>query len=206
MVQKIYGYFLENENKIGIVESWDECKKIVSGKKARYKSFTNKEECLTWLNSGANYEKKAEIKKEIKKNLPEGIYFDAGTGRGIGVESRVTDVKGISLLHFNSLGYQPNEFGNIHLGKEKTNNFGELLSLLLAIDIANKTNCKHIYGDSNLVLYFWSKGIFKKDKLPSETVELILKVIDARKKFELNGGTVEYISGDYNPADLGFHK
>lgn len=206
MAKKFYAYFLENENRYGIVESWDECKNIVSGKKARYKSFPTKQECETWLAEGANYEKKSELKKEIKKTLTEGIYFDAGTGRGIGVESRVTDVQGNSLLHFNSYGYTPNEFGNIHLGKEKTNNYGELLGLLLAIDIANKSGYKHVYGDSNLVIYFWSKGIFKRDKLPSETVELILKVTELRKEFEKNGGSVEYISGDYNPADLGFHK
>lgn len=206
MAKKFYAYFLENENRYGIVESWDECKNIVSGKKARYKSFPTKQECETWLAGGANYEKKSELKKEIKKTLTEGIYFDAGTGRGIGVESRVTDVQGNSLLHFNSYGYTPNEFGNIHLGKEKTNNYGELLGLLLAIDIANKSGYKHVYGDSNLVIYFWSKGIFKRDKLPLETVELILKVTELRKEFEKNGGNVEYISGDYNPADLGFHK
>lgn len=206
MAKKFYAYFLENENRYGIVESWDECKNIVSGKKARYKSFPTKQECETWLAEGANYEKRSELKKEVKKTLPEGIYFDAGTGRGIGVETRVTDVQGNSLLHFNSHGYTPNEFGNIHLGKEKTNNYGELLGLLLAIDIANKSGYKHVYGDSNLVIYFWSKGIFKRDKLPLETVELILKVTELRKEFEKNGGNVEYISGDYNPADLGFHK
>lgn len=206
MAKKFYAYFLENENTYGIVESWDECKNLVQGKKARYKSFPTKIEAENWLNSGANYEKKAEIKKEVQKKLPVGIYFDAGTGRGIGVETRITDVNGTPLSYFNSYGYIANEFGNIHLGKEKTNNYGELLGLLLALDIASKGNYKTVYGDSNLVIYFWSKGIFKRDKLPLETVELILKVIEARKKFELSGGSVEYISGDYNPADLGFHK
>lgn len=206
MAKKFYGYFLEKEGVSGIVESWDECRNLVSGKKSRYKSFASKSQCEEWLNSGANYEKKAEVKREIKKNLPVGIYFDAGTGRGIGVESRVTDVNGNTLLHFNTLGYTPNEYGNIFLGKNRTNNYGELLGLLLAIDIAEKANYKHIYGDSNLVLYFWSKGIFKRDKLATETVELILKVIEARKRFESKGGVIEYISGDYNPADLGFHK
>ena len=206
MAKKFYAYFLENEKTFGIVDTWDECKRLVHGKKARYKSFSSESECEKWLEAGANYEKKAEIKKDIQKELPTGIYFDAGTGRGIGVETRVTDVNGTPLLQFNSLGYIPNEFGNIHLGKEKTNNYGELLGLFLALDIATKANYKNIYGDSNLVIYFWSKGIFKKDNLSTETVDLILKVIEARKKFELAGGTIEYISGDYNPADLGFHK
>lgn len=206
MAKKIYAYFLEKENKSGIVETWDECKLIVSGKKARYKSFPTMAEGKLWLSNGANYEKKAETKREIQKNLSFGIYFDAGTGRGIGVETRVTDESGKSLLHHNTLGYTTNEFDNIYLGKEKTNNFGELLGLLLAIDIATELNYKNIYGDSNLVLYFWSKGMYKRDNLAPETVELILKVIRARKIFENNGGNIHYISGDYNPADLGFHR
>lgn len=206
MAKKFYAYFLENEGKFGVVESWDECKSLVNGKKARYKSFPTRSECEVWLSSGANYEKKSEIKREIQKKLPAGIYFDAGTGRGIGVETRVTDEKGNSLTHFNSYEYIPNEFGNISLGKEKTNNYGELLGLLLAIDIAKKSNSKNIYGDSNLVLFFWSKGIFKRDNLPVETVELIMQVVKAREEFELSGGKIEYVSGDYNPADLGFHK
>ena len=102
MAKKFYAYFLEKENISGIVETWDECKTLVNGKKARYKSFPTRKECETWLGAGANYEKKAEIKKEIQENLPMGIYFDAGTGRGIGVETRITDEKGNSLTHFNS--------------------------------------------------------------------------------------------------------
>lgn len=206
MAKKIYAYFLENEKENGIVDTWDECKNIVTGKKARYKSFTSKIEAENWLLQGAQYEKKAENKKEIKSNLPHGIYFDSGTGRGIGVEVRVTDVNGNTLLNFNSFNYPVNTFGNIHLGNKKTNNFGELLGLFLALDIAKKTNIKHILGDSNLVIYFWSKGIYKKDNLPQETIDLILKTFEARIEFEKMGGKVEYISGDYNPADLGFHK
>lgn len=206
VAKKFYAYFLESENKKGIVFTWDECKSIVSGKNARYKSFPSLKECELWLENGANYERKAQIKKEIQKELPEAVYFDAGTGRGIGVETRVTDVTGKSLLHFNSFNYVVNEFGNIHLGVEKTNNFGELLGLFLAIDIATKSGYKRIYGDSNLVIYFWSKGIYREENLPLETIKLILETKKARDEFEKNGGSIEYISGDYNPADLGFHK
>ena len=206
MAKKFYAYFLQNDDKMGIVDNWEECKNIVLGKKSRYKSFSTKKECEEWLAAGANYEKKSEVKKEIQKTLCEGIYFDAGTGRGIGVESRVTDVLGNSLVNLNTLGYLSNEYGNVFLGKDRTNNYGELLALYLAINVANKLGHKHIFGDSNLVIYFWSKGIYKKDKLALETVELILRVIEARRDYELNGGVIEYISGDYNPADLGFHK
>src|SRR3712207_8977796 len=43
--------------------------------------------------------KEAFQKKESqKRELKDGIYFDAGTGRGIGVEVRVSDKFGNSLL------------------------------------------------------------------------------------------------------------
>ena len=206
MAKKFYAYLLLDTKVCGVVTTWNECKNLVHGKKARYKSFSALEEANKWLESGANYESRVENKKIEKTNLPNGIYFDSGTGRGIGTEVRVTGIDGNSLLHFNSYGYQVNEFGNIHLGKEKTNNYGELLGLFLALDIARKCNCYHILGDSNLVIYFWSKGICNKDSLPSETVDLIIKVKQAREEFEKNGGIIEYVSGDYNPADLGFHK
>ncbi|WP_410207909.1 viroplasmin family protein [Fusobacterium sp.] len=206
MAKKFYAYLLLDGNISGIVNSWDECKNLVHGRKARYKGFGSEKDALEWLDNGAEYEKKAEKKKEVQEILPNAIYFDSGTGRGIGVEVRVSGADGNSLLHFNSYGYQVNEFGNIHLGKSKTNNYGELLGLYLAIDIAQQCNCTHILGDSNLVIYYWSRGMCNKSTLPDETVELIEKVVEARKRFEKNGGIVKYISGDYNPADLGFHK
>lgn len=58
MAKKFYAYFLENEKTFGIVDTWDECKNLVHGKKARYKSFPSEVECKKWLESGANYEKK----------------------------------------------------------------------------------------------------------------------------------------------------
>lgn len=210
--KKYYAYFLEDENIKGLVDNWDKCKSLVHGKKARYKSFPTEKEGKDWLESGAHYEKKIgnqtpKIKKEkLKESLVNGIYFDSGTGRGIGVEVRVTDINGTSLLEKNSLGFSVNSYGNIHLGTDKTNNYGELLGLYLAMDIASQTGEKKIFGDSNLVIFFWSKGLFRKDFLTEDTISLILKVTEKRKNFEKTGGRIEYVSGDINPADLGFHK
>lgn len=212
MGKKVYAYFLENENKRGIVETWDECKVLVHGKKARYKSFADRTEGIKWLEAGAHYETKPvnelpKVKKEkLKELLTKGIYFDSGTGRGIGVEVRVTDIDGNSLLKKSSFVFDINEFGNLNLGFQRTNNYGELLGLYLAMDIAEQTGEKNIFGDSNLVIYFWSKGLYKKDNLNDQTISLILKVIEKRKKFEKLGGKIQYVSGDVNPADLGFHK
>ena len=88
--EKYYAYFFDTNN-MGIKNSWDECKKIVQGTSARYKSFTSKEEAEFWLNNGAIYKKKSEtLERKILQNqkLEDAVYFDAGTGRGFGVEVR----------------------------------------------------------------------------------------------------------------------
>ena len=56
---KIYAFFLEKELKSGITKSWEECKNLIHGHKARYKGFSTKEEAEKWLSEGALYEKKA---------------------------------------------------------------------------------------------------------------------------------------------------
>jgi len=198
---KLYGYFLEGENKTGMTDSWEECKKIVAGKKARYKAFPSAEDCRAWLEAGAPYKKKAEA-----ANLAPGIYFDAGTGRGQGVEVRVTDRNGASLIKENFYAFPKNEFDNIFLGKERTNNFGELLGLAMALSFAKATGDKFIFGDSELVIKYWSKGFYRGERLDEDTVKLIRWVAGEREKFEKRGGKLAHITGDLNPADLGFHK
>lgn len=214
--KKFYAYYIAERNDKGIFISWDECKNFISGKKnIRYKSFPTKAEAEEWLNSGAKYEPNPELKEKkllkaktnqaAKERLQEGIYFDSGTGRGIGVEVRVTDVHGNSYLpeYFPKL---TNEFGNIPLGKDVTNNYGELIGLYCALKIASEKNILNIYGDSNLVIHYWSKGRANVANLNEKTVKYIKLVTEIRKIFEDIGGHVEFVSGDINPSDLGFHK
>lgn len=213
---KFYGYYLIGKGIKGIVSTWDECKAVTAGNKgARYKSFPSYEEANNWLLSGAHYEpnpelqekkkKKAESNKKALENIQEGIFFDSGTGRGIGVEVRVTDRDGISYLpeYFPKL---INEFDNIPLGKEVTNNYGELIGLYCALKIAFQKNIFKIYGDSNLVIYYWSEGRANFQNLNDKTVKYINIVTELSKEFKKIGGTIEFISGDINPSDLGFHK
>ena len=142
-----------------------------------------------------------------RPELTPGIYFDAGTGRGEGVEISVTDEKGKNLLHKAIAAKDLNKFGKHLLGNaEATNNYGELLALSYALEIARKTRNKKIFGDSKLVVEFWSQWRIKRKDLPEETVALADEVSRAREAFEKTGGTVERISGDFNPADLGFHR
>jgi len=206
MAKKFYAYLLVKEEKQGIVDSWDECKSIVTGKKAKYKSFSSRSEAEQWLHDGAHYENKKEKKVQLKMELQNGIYFDAGTGRGIGVEVRVTDKEGNSILGKLLPEIDITEHGNYLTPEGSTNKYGELLGLSFAIDLAIKENIYHIFGDSNLVIVFWSKGFVRREKIKQETLDLIDKVILQRKYFESLGGKIEHVSGDINPADLGFHK
>lgn len=195
---KYYAYVLTVEHKSGIIDNWKECEKIVSGEKARYKSFKSQAEAQAWLKKGGNYE----IKKAPK--IEKGIYFDSGTGRGKGVEISVTDEKKKDLLDKILPKIKINKFGKHNVSKA-TNNYGELLACKYALQIAIEQKKKSIYGDSRLVIDYWSKG-FVNNKLQEKTIKLCKEVSELRKDFENIGGRIKFIKGDYNPADLGFHK
>ncbi|MFA5086509.1 MAG: ribonuclease H family protein [Candidatus Paceibacterota bacterium] len=182
--KKYYAYSINGKS--GITGSWPECQKLVSGMvSARYKGFETKEEAERWLDAGADY--------SVKHIAGEkGIYFDAGTGAGNGVETNVTDENGKKMA-------------GETIGKNVTNNFGELLACKYALEIALKKNVKKVFGDSKLILDYWSKGYIKKT-MNKETVDLTNEVKKLRYEFEKKGGKIEHISGGSNPADLGFHK
>ena len=213
--QKFYAYFFDEKNN-GIVDTWAECEKIVQGTKARYKSFIDKSVAQDWLDSGANYERNISLKTPVNTTLEKGIYFDSGTGRGIGVEVRVTDENKKNILDkispsalkelLKDTTWIKNEFGNIQFEGRKTNNFGELVGFYLALNCAKLLKCNLILGDSRLGIDYWSLGRFHENNLELETINYINKVIQLRKEFEKNKGIVRHISGDVNPADLGFHK
>jgi caulimovirus viroplasmin len=194
-----YAYILSDKK--GIVEDWESCKALVNGVSgAKFKKFKTLVEANAFINN-ENIE------------LEDAIYFDAGTGRGRGVEVRITDKNKNSLIpvlkenrkdiidFFNKKGWNINEFSNIELGNNYTNNFGELLGCYVALIIANIRGENKIFGDSNLVIDYWSKEICNiEDK---ETLKLVEVVSKLRNNFN---GKIEHISGDINPADLGFHK
>lgn len=198
--KKFYAYFVPAKRKSGIAESWTECERIVSGQVgARYRGFSTKTEAEEWLRLGASYEI-----KRTKKLLP-GIYFDAGTGRGEGVEISVTDEKGRNLLYKALSKKHLNRFGKHLIGKDATNNYGELLACQYAIRLATKGKIKKVFGDSSLVIDYWTKCRVKKN-VAEETFVLAREAAKLRQDFEKSGGKVIRISGDDNPADLGFHK
>ena len=85
-------------------------------------------------------------KESLFKN--DTLFFDSGTGRGLGTEVRITDYLGNSLLH--ELEYYKdklNQFGNYNLGKDiKDNNYGELYRTLFSfITCKSKEYKKNIW-------------------------------------------------------------
>ncbi|MBU6501111.1 MAG: ribonuclease H family protein [Patescibacteria group bacterium] len=197
---KFYAYIVPRGKIKGIASNWTECEKLVKGQiGARYRGFTTREEAEKWLDLGARYEVKAVVKPT------KGIYFDAGTGRGQGVEISVTNERGKSLLHKIISKKNLNRFGKHLVGPEVTNNYGELLACKYALQLARKSKIKKIFGDSSLIIDYWTKWRIKKDVAP-ETFALARETASLREKFEEGGGEVHRISGNDNPADLGFHK
>lgn len=185
MSKKYYVYVVDGKS--GITDNWPECQKIVSGVPgAKFKGFATKDEAEKWLDAGADYKVK-------HFDLEMGIYFDAGTGAGNGVEIRVCD-------------QDEKDFLKENLGKDVTNNFGELMACKNAIEFALKNDVKKIFGDSKLVIDYWSKGYIKKDNVSEDTIALAEETKKLRYKYEKGGGVIKLISGDHNPADLGFHK
>ena len=198
MLKKYYAYFIPLTNKNGVTDNWKECEKIIHGEaNSRFQSFKNLKEAEEWLAAGAVY--------GFKKKLKPGIYFDSGTGRGLGVEISVTNEYGNNFLTQKKFKKYLDKAGHFIL-QDVSNNYGELLACYHALKIAIQEGIKKIFGDSKLVINYWSRGFMNKSKLPLKTKKLIKSVNLLRKKFEENGGKIEYISGDDNPADLGFHR
>lgn len=204
-----YAYSINGESNSGITDSWPACEAAVKGKSAQYKGFKTLQEAKDWLTQGAKYTytpKSEKVSKPVSSTvLKPGIYFDAGTGRGIGTEVRLTDEKANNLIHHVLSSEYINQFGNYLTPKGSTNNYGELFGCYLALQLALNNNIKAIFGDSRLVIDYWSKGHIKSN-LPEVTIKLAAKVKNLRYKFESNGGRIEHVSGDINPADLGFHR
>lgn len=196
-----YAYIVPKTRESGVTSSWAECEKKVKGVQgARFMGFKTKEEAEAWLEAGSAY-----ASPKPKKIAERGIYFDAGTGRGDGVEISVTNEKGNNLLAMALPKKLINKHGK-HGLYNATNNYGELLACKYALEIAQKVGVKKVFGDSKIIIEFWSLGMIKRKEVAPDTVQLADQVTKLRREFEKDGGEVLRISGDDNPADLGFHR
>lgn len=208
---KLYAVVFNGESRL--FDNWDDCSNFVKGKSGvKYKKFASEQEANAWIME--NLSVKTTFTEVTEKVFdPSIIYFDAGTGRGIGVEVRVTDSLGNSLINkiasnssfidlCNRYGFIVNDFGNVQLPKNFTNNYGEALGCILAYKIANMLpEVKTILGDSELVIKYWSNGVIKVKN--ESTVKMLKYLTDLRASSTLE---LKWIPGSANMADLGFHK
>lgn len=208
---KLYAVVFGFESRL--FDNWDDCSNFVKGKSGvKYKKFASEQEANSWIVENLSV-KTTSVEVAEKVNDPSVIYFDAGTGRGIGVEVRVTDSLGNSLINkiasnssfidlCNRYGFIVNDFGNVQLPKNFTNNYGEALGCILAYKIANLLpEVKTILGDSELVIKYWSNGVIKVKN--ESTVKMLKFLTDLRASSTLE---LKWIPGSANMADLGFHK
>ena len=134
-------YAVVNGFESRLFDNWDDCSNFVKGKSGvKYKKFASEQEANAWIMENLSVKTSFEEVAE-KVYDPSIIYFDAGTGRGIGVEVRVTDSLGNSLINkiasnssfidlCNRYGFIVNDFGNVQLPKNFTNNYGEAYQVL----------------------------------------------------------------------------
>lgn len=198
-----YAIFFVEEVKSLIVFDLKMQKEFTKDRENITRAFDTVVEANKWLRSmEQNYI--TEMQNLLKEDT---IFFDMGTGRGIGAEVCVSDYLGNSLIEkLSEYKNLINGYGNYNLGEISNIMYGELFGLYLALLIATKDDFyKKIAGDNLGVINTWSKGEKISSKISQEEKELIDKVVLLRKKFESNGGKMLYIKGDINPADLGFH-
>ena len=183
-----YAIFLVEELKSLIVFDLEMQKNFTKDRANITRIFDTVNEADRWLrNMEQNYI--IDMKNLLKEDT---IFFDVGTGRGIGAEVCVSDYMGNPIIeelseYKNSL----NGYGNYNLGKINNIMYGELFGLYLALLISKENNkYKKIAGDNLGVINNWSKGEKISSKISFEEKELIDKVVLLRKEFEENGGEI----------------
>lgn len=94
------------------------------------------------------------------------------------------------------------------------NNAAELLSAVAGLRIAlhlirNNYQIQYVFSDSKLIVEYWSNGMIRKEtamKMDPVKLRYVNELVALKKLFTEMGGSLYRISGDSNPADLGYHK
>lgn len=205
----------------GIYLTWNECKEQVNSFSGTvYKSFTTRQEAENYISENKQYPLSRDTLTydiDAKKCfLEDGIYVDGCCNNTIGSCSSVTDKYGNCLVkknltmlseylpeyttkeHGNRIVYEVN-FDDV---KSQQNNGAELLALVVGLIISIEGKNNKIFSDSTLMVNHWSNKLSNTIKCPRKArlQEMCVKLTTIYK------GKIIHISGDINPADLGFHK
>ena len=164
------------------------------------------------------------LKSETFQNIFRkmvGIYVDGACNKSIGSCCSVTDINGNDMIepykeflsHFEFLqGFQTKIHNcrtvyviNFSDVSQQQNNGCELVAFCIGLLIATYYKYDVVYSDSDLLVKYWSKKNYTTIKDPFKS-KIQRYCVELRQNYENMGGSVEKISGDDNPADLGFHK
>lgn len=155
------------------------------------------------------------------------LYVDGGQNRQTGVNAWgcVVDAKGIDVLEPHRRLLDDMELISVMLPKnigrrtvivahfqkvKQQNNGAELLAFVAALRLAIYYYPKYkvIASDSKLIVDYWSKYLSQEKELCMDKRKAlyIWEAIQLRQQYEELGGELLKIKGDYNPADLGYHR
>jgi len=218
----------------GIYTSWSECRAQVDAFPENcFKSFATKTEAEAYMKGEQPREAEvidAPIQQSSTSSEPEPepeaqpspnqtIYVDGGQNKltqkvawGHVVDENGRDLlcSHLDLLEDMTLQTAPISGGTLVIvadfaGVNQQNNGAELMAMVAGLRIALETGASQLCSDSDLLVTYWSRG-HCNDLGDSRKVALIKECASLRRKFEKAGGKIVKISGDRNPADLGFHK
>lgn len=219
---------------VGVYTNWLDCKKQIDKFKGPvYKKFSEYEDAVNFVHSGvmSYYEKKhaksALVIKDLEYDKEKTIYVDGGFNKhtkpyGFGC---VVNSEGVDLIENNLhlLTDMQTKRVDLPVGSrtvilayfkevQHQNNAAELLAMVAGLRIAiyyleGGKYVKNIASDSNLIVLYWSKKIKAETEESSDPIKVkyIKELIELRKRFESMQGNIIKISGDDNPADLGYH-
>ena len=220
-LSKMSKYYAVKTGRInGIYTSWADCQKNVIGfKGAMFKSFSNIKDAEDYINEDIS-----QIENFTESLLTRKIYVDAGHNKETGDSSwaSIVNSNGDCLIREYKSLFSEFELRDVIIkDKPRTiiiikigdliqqNNNGELIALISGLKLAlNIGYINEIYSDSDLMVKYWSKKLGNEQRLKFEPlkVQYIDELISLRKQFEAIGGNITKISGDFNLADIGYHR
>lgn len=216
-------YAVKRGKNVGVYNTWTECKQQVDGFSGPvFKKFDSYEEALQFITNTPS--------TSIPTfDLNRVLYVDGGCNnftKPYAYGSVVTHLGEDVIPRFAGL-LSDMELVPIQLPiglrtlikidfKDVTsqqNNGAELLAAVAGLRIAiylstNGYQINYVFSDSKLITDFWSKRIKEETASKMDPVKLkyVKELIELRVQYERLGGSLYKISGDSNPADLGFHN